>query len=206
MAWFTVHLASQHVRHVACHQGQQESSAAKERGRVLERKDRSPLTLPLLGCTRLVLGVPAQPQSPSSPTPALCKWGRSDNSCCNLLVVSVHAHQPSLGRTTPIAARPKQRVWLEAAGKNTSPSRVLSPSEAPLPVVLPVIKRNLQPAAERCTVINTNSHKIPWKGCGSTAQQRYLWVQDPTDQSSPNSPEYFHYLPWDHKIKMIFYA
>ena len=25
-------------------------------------------------------------------------------------------------------------------------------------------------------------------------------------QNSPNSPEYFHYLHWDQKIKMIFYA
>lgn len=84
---------------------------------VLHRKDTNPLSLPLLGCTRLVLGVPARPQSPSSPTLALCKGGRRDNSCCNLLVVSVRAHQPSLGRTAPIAARRKRQVWLKAAGK-----------------------------------------------------------------------------------------
>lgn len=42
--------------------------SSKGKGKsMLQRKDRSPLTLPLLGCTRLVLGVPAQPQSPSSP-------------------------------------------------------------------------------------------------------------------------------------------
>lgn len=85
-------------------------SSKGKRKSMLQRKDRSPLTLPLLGCTRLVLGVPAQPPSPSSATLALCKGGRSDSSCCNLLVVPVHAHQPSLGRTAPIAARRKRQV------------------------------------------------------------------------------------------------
>lgn len=45
---------------------------------------------------------------PQFPTLALCKGGRSDSSCCHLLAVSVHAHQPCLGRTAPIAARRKR--------------------------------------------------------------------------------------------------
>lgn len=91
-------------------------SSKGKRKSVLQGKDTNPLTLPLLGCTRLVLGAPARPQSLNLPTLALCKGG-SDNSCCNLLVLSVHAHQPSLGRTAPIAARRKWQVWLKAVGK-----------------------------------------------------------------------------------------
>lgn len=79
-------------------------SSKGKRNNALQRKDTSPLTLPLLGCTRLVLGVPAQPQSPNSPTLALCKGGRSGNSCCNLLVVSVDAHSPP--QDAPLRSRP----------------------------------------------------------------------------------------------------
>lgn len=99
-----------------------------------------------------------------------------DNSCSNLLVVSVHAHQPCARTHCSICNQTETTSVTWGSGRNTSPSRVLSPSQALLPVVLPVIKRNLQHTAEWCTVINTNSHESPWKGCGSTAQQWYLWA------------------------------
>lgn len=118
MTWFMVHFASQHVRHVACHQGQQESLAAKERGRACYRERTWALWLcPCLGVQGLCLECQLGPRAPTRPPQLSAKETGTDNSCSNLLVVSVHDHQPSLGCTTPVAARQKWWMWLEAAGK-----------------------------------------------------------------------------------------
>lgn len=69
-----------------------------------------------------------------------------DNSCSNLLVVSVHADQPCTRMHCSISNQAEAMSVTRGSGRNTSPSHVLSPSQAPLPVVLPVIKRNLQHA------------------------------------------------------------
>lgn len=118
MTWFRAHFASQHVRHVARHQGHQESLAAKGRGRVCYRERTQALWLcPCLGVQGLCLECQLSPRAPTRPPQLSAKEAGNDNSCSNLLVVSVHDHQPSLGRTTLITARQKWRMWLEAGGK-----------------------------------------------------------------------------------------
>lgn len=165
-----------HVLHVT------KDSKKAQQQRVSQRKDTSPLTAPAWVYEACAWSA-SWAQSPSSPTLALCKGGRSDNSCCHLLVVSAHAHQASPGRTAPLAARRKRRVWLEQQDKHFSIT-CASPSRAPLPVVLPVIKRNFQPAAEWCTVINTAT-RSPGKDVGALLSNDIYECRIPQTRAVP---------------------
>lgn len=82
------------------------------------------------------------PTALNHPPQQYAKKEGDDNSCSNLLVVSVHALQLCTGTHYSICNQTETSVT-RGSGRNTSPSRVLSPSQAPLPVVLPIVKRNL---------------------------------------------------------------